>query len=127
MHSQPKMQFLKLRSNGSQSISLAGAQAETLGAEADDFATRVSIRALHYLIALAECLNFARATNSCAVPQPNLSIQVRKLEEYLGVKIFERNCARVAVTVGNQLSPENRTARLNLTRVSCSSYSEGRR
>jgi LysR family hydrogen peroxide-inducible transcriptional activator len=68
-----------------------------LGAEADDFATRVSIKALHYLIALAECLNFSRATDSCAVTQPILSIQVRKLEEYLGVKLFERNRARVAV------------------------------
>jgi LysR family transcriptional regulator, hydrogen peroxide-inducible genes activator len=69
-----------------------------LGAEADDFATRVSIKALHYLIALAECLNFSRATDSRAVTQPILSSQVRKLEEYLGVKLFERNRARVAVT-----------------------------
>ena len=58
MHSQPKMQFLKLRSNGSQSISVEGAWAETLGAEADDFATRVSIKALHYLIALADPVTF---------------------------------------------------------------------
>jgi DNA-binding transcriptional LysR family regulator len=58
----------------------------------------VSIKALHYLIALAECLNFSRAANRCAVTQPTLSTQVRKLEEYLGVKLFERNRARVVVT-----------------------------
>jgi len=69
-----------------------------LGAETDDFATRVSIKVLHYLIAPAECLNFSRTANSCAVTQPTLSLQVRKLEEYLGVKLFERNRARVAVT-----------------------------
>jgi hypothetical protein len=63
------------------------ARAETLGAEAGDFATHVSINALHYLIALAECLNFSRAANRCAVTQPTLSIQVRKLEKYLGVKL----------------------------------------
>jgi DNA-binding transcriptional LysR family regulator len=75
-----------------------GAWAETLGAEAGDFATHVSIKALHYLIAIAECLNFSRAANRCAVTQPALSIQVRKLEEYLGVKLFERNRTRVVVT-----------------------------
>jgi DNA-binding transcriptional LysR family regulator len=58
----------------------------------------VSIKVLHYLIALAECLNFSRAANRCAVTQPTLSTQVRKLEEYLGVKLFERNRARVVVT-----------------------------
>jgi hypothetical protein len=69
-----------------------------LGAEAGDFATHVSIKALHYLIALAERLNFSRAANRCAVTQPTLSIQVRKLEEYLGVKLFERKRTRVVPT-----------------------------
>jgi LysR family hydrogen peroxide-inducible transcriptional activator len=77
---------------------VAAARAETLGAEAGDFATHVSIKALHYLIALAECLNFSRAANRSAVTQPTLSIQVRKLEEYLGVKLFERNHTRVVLT-----------------------------
>jgi LysR family hydrogen peroxide-inducible transcriptional activator len=58
----------------------------------------VNIKALHYLIALAECLNFSRAADRCAVTQPTLSIQVRKLEEYLGVRLFERNRARVLLT-----------------------------
>jgi DNA-binding transcriptional LysR family regulator len=58
----------------------------------------VNIKVLQYLIALAECLNFSRAANRCAVTQPTLSIQVRKLEEYLGVKLFERSRTRVVVT-----------------------------
>jgi len=58
----------------------------------------VNIKVLHYLIALAECLNFSRAANRCAVTQPTLSIQVRKLEDYLGMTLFERNRARVALT-----------------------------
>jgi len=58
----------------------------------------VNIKALHYLIALAECLNFSRAADRCAVTQPTLSIQVRKLEEYLGVTLFERNPTRVVIT-----------------------------
>jgi DNA-binding transcriptional LysR family regulator len=58
----------------------------------------VNIKALHYLIALAECLNFSRAADRCAVTQPTLSIQVRKLEEYLGVTLFDRNRVRVVLT-----------------------------
>jgi hypothetical protein len=75
-----------------------GRTVANVGAEAGDFATHVSIKALHYLIALAECLNFSRAANRCAVTQPTLSIQVRKLEDYLGVKLFERNRTRVVIT-----------------------------
>jgi DNA-binding transcriptional LysR family regulator len=58
----------------------------------------VNIKVLHYLIALAECLNFSRAANRCSVTQPTLSIQVRKLEEYLGMTLFERNRVRVVLT-----------------------------
>ena len=58
----------------------------------------MNIKVLQYLIALAECLNFSRAANRCAVTQPTLSIQVRKLEDYLGMTLFERNRARVALT-----------------------------
>jgi LysR family transcriptional regulator, hydrogen peroxide-inducible genes activator len=73
-------------------------RAVTSGGRSGDFATHVNIKALHYLIALAECLNFSRAADRCAVTQPTLSIQVRKLEEYLGVTLFERNRARVMLT-----------------------------
>jgi LysR family hydrogen peroxide-inducible transcriptional activator len=58
----------------------------------------VNIKAFHYLIALAECLNFSRAADRCAVTQSTLSIQVRKLEEYLGVTLFERTRAHVVLT-----------------------------
>jgi DNA-binding transcriptional LysR family regulator len=58
----------------------------------------MSIRALRYLIALADCLNFTRAAERCSVTQSTLSIQVRKLEEYLGVRLFERDRMHVAIT-----------------------------
>lgn len=58
----------------------------------------MSIRALRYFIALAECLNFTRAAERCAVTQSTLSIQLRKLEEYLGVMLFERDRTHVAIT-----------------------------
>ncbi len=59
---------------------------------------RMSIRALRYLIALAECPNFTRAAERCSVTQSTLSIQLRKLEEYLGVRLFERDRSHVALT-----------------------------
>jgi LysR family hydrogen peroxide-inducible transcriptional activator len=58
----------------------------------------MSIRALRYFIALAECLSFTRAAERCAVTQSTLSIQLRKLEEYLGVALFERDRSHVAIT-----------------------------
>lgn len=58
----------------------------------------MSIRALRYLLALADCLNFTRAAERCSVTQSTLSIQLRKLEEYLGVRLFERDRAHVALT-----------------------------
>jgi len=58
----------------------------------------MSLRVLRYLVALAECLNFTRAAERCSVTQSTLSIQLRKLESYLGVKLFERNRAHVALT-----------------------------
>jgi LysR family hydrogen peroxide-inducible transcriptional activator len=58
----------------------------------------MSIRALRYLIALADCLSFTRAAERCSVTQSTLSIQLRKLEEYLGVRLFERDRTHVALT-----------------------------
>jgi DNA-binding transcriptional LysR family regulator len=58
----------------------------------------MSIRELRYLIALADCLNFTCAANRCSVTQSTLSIQLRKLEDYLGVTLFDRDHTHVALT-----------------------------
>lgn len=62
----------------------------------------MSIRSLRYLIALADCLNFTRAAERCSVTQSTLSIQLRKLEEYLGVTLFDRDRSHVALTAEGQ-------------------------
>lgn len=46
---------------------------------------------LSYVIALAEEGSFARASARCHVTQPTLSMQLNKLEEHLGVTLFDRN------------------------------------
>lgn len=58
----------------------------------------LSLRDLEYLVAVAEQGHFGRAARACAVSQPSLSGQVRKVEVLLGVVVFERGGRRVAVT-----------------------------
>ena len=50
----------------------------------------MNLQDLRYVVALAETCHFARAANTCHVSQPTLSTQVKKLEEELGVVLFER-------------------------------------
>jgi LysR family hydrogen peroxide-inducible transcriptional activator len=58
----------------------------------------MNLRDLRYLVALADERHFGRAAERCHVSQPTLSAQVRKLEEYLGVPLFERQPRRVTLT-----------------------------
>ena len=46
---------------------------------------------LEYIVALDNCRHFATAADRCFVTQPTLSMQVQKLEEELGIKIFDRS------------------------------------
>ena len=50
----------------------------------------MNLRDLRYLVALADERHFGKAAERCFVSQPTLSAQVRKLEEYLGVPLVER-------------------------------------
>ena len=46
---------------------------------------------LEYIVALDKHRHFAAAAKSCFITQPTLSMQIQKLEEELGVKIFDRS------------------------------------
>jgi LysR family hydrogen peroxide-inducible transcriptional activator len=50
-------------------------------------------------LAVVEHAHFGRAAQACGISQPTLSVQVRKLEELLGVVLFERGGKNVAPTV----------------------------
>ncbi len=58
----------------------------------------LTLRDLQYVVAVAEHGHFGRAAKACHVSQPALSSQIKKIEEYLGVTLFERDVRRVAVT-----------------------------
>jgi len=50
----------------------------------------LSLRALGYLVALAETRHFGKAAERCCVSQPTLSAQLKKMEDQLGVQLVER-------------------------------------
>ena len=58
----------------------------------------MNLRDLQYLIAAADTEHFGKAAERCHVSQPTLSGQIRKLEETLGVALFERSHRSVALT-----------------------------
>ena len=57
----------------------------------------MTLTQLKYLVAVARERHFARAAAACFVSQPTLSVAVKKLEEELGVTIFEREIGRAHV------------------------------
>lgn len=58
----------------------------------------MNLKDLKYLLALAEYRHFGKAAKACSVSQPTLSIQVKKLEQALGVQLVERGQKKVLIT-----------------------------
>jgi len=64
----------------------------------------MNLKDLKYLVALADTGHFGKAAERTFVSQPTLSAQLKKLEEYLGVKLVERQPRNVQLTeVGKQV------------------------
>lgn len=51
----------------------------------------MTIQQLRYIVTLEKERHFARAAEKCLVTQPGLTIQLKKLEEEIGIKIFDRS------------------------------------
>jgi LysR family transcriptional regulator, hydrogen peroxide-inducible genes activator len=58
----------------------------------------VTLTELRYVVAVAREQHFGRAAESCHVSQPTLSVAIRKLEQELGVELFERRATQIALT-----------------------------
>jgi LysR family hydrogen peroxide-inducible transcriptional activator len=58
----------------------------------------MTLTELRYIVAVARERHFGRAAEACFVAQPTLSVAVKKLEEELDVKLFERGSSEITVT-----------------------------
>lgn len=64
----------------------------------------MTLTELKYIVAVARERHFGRAAEACFVSQPTLSVAIRKLEDELGVQLFERGSSEVSVTpIGTQI------------------------
>ena len=59
----------------------------------------MTLTELKYIVAVARERHFGKAAESCHVSQPTLSGAIKKLEEELDVKLFERSAGEVGVTL----------------------------
>ena len=65
----------------------------------------MTLTQLYYMSAVAEYGNFTIAADKCFVTQPTLSMQVQKLEDELGVKIFNRATKPIVLTdIGKKIN-----------------------
>jgi len=58
----------------------------------------ITLKQLRYFEALTRHRHFGRAAETCAISQPALSVQIKELEETLGVVLFERSARQVRLT-----------------------------
>ncbi len=58
----------------------------------------MTLTELKYIVAVAREKHFGRAAEACFVSQPTLSVAIKKLEDELEVKLFERNASEVTLT-----------------------------
>lgn len=66
----------------------------------------MNLRDLRYFVALAETRHFGKAAERSFVSQPTLSAQIKKLENYLGVQLIERQPRKVTLTeMGQRILP----------------------
>ncbi len=64
----------------------------------------MTLTELRYIVAVARERHFGRAAEACFVSQPTLSVAVRKLEDELGVQLFERGAGEITITpAGNRV------------------------
>jgi LysR family transcriptional regulator, hydrogen peroxide-inducible genes activator len=71
----------------------------------------MTITQIEYILAVEKHRNFVQAAESCFVTQPTLSMQLQKLEDELGVKIFDRSRQPLITTqIGQEIIQQARIA-----------------
>ena len=75
----------------------------------------MTLNELRYIVAVAKERHFGRAAAACFVSQPTLSVAVKKLEDELGITLFERQQSDVLVTELGKTIIQQAQAVLELT------------
>nr|MCS5594570.1 LysR substrate-binding domain-containing protein [Porticoccaceae bacterium] len=75
----------------------------------------ISLRQLHYALAVSKTLHFKRAADACFVSPSTLSNALTEMEKQLGIQIFERDTKKVLVTeLGKQVLEKAQTIMLQV-------------
>ncbi len=78
----------------------------------------MTITQLEYVVAVATYKSFVAAAEKCFVTQPTLSMQIQKLEEELGIKLFDRNKHPIAITaIGEAIVEQARIALAEVDKI----------
>src|SRR3546814_20377481 len=78
----------------------------------------MTLTELRFIVALAQERNFRKAAEKSFVTQPALSLAIKKLEDELGVLIFERNHGEVGITgIGEKIVEQANRALEEVARI----------
>ena len=78
----------------------------------------MNIKDLKYLVSVADLRSFSRAAEQCFISQPTLSNQIKKMEEQLGITLFERTNKKVMPTeLCEQILPTMRNILLEVDHI----------
>jgi LysR family hydrogen peroxide-inducible transcriptional activator len=78
----------------------------------------MTLTELRYIVALSRERHFGRAADKCNVSQPTLSVAVKKLEDELGVSLFERGTGEVRATpIGTEVVAQAERALAEAARI----------
>ncbi len=78
----------------------------------------MNLQQLEYLVAVDQYRHFARAAEACFVTQPTLSMMIQKIEEELGVKVFDRSRQPVCPTdIGQNIILQARKILLEVSQL----------
>lgn len=78
----------------------------------------MNLRDLKYLIALSEHQHFGKAAKACFVTQPALSMQIKKMENTLGIQLLKRTKKSVLFTeIGNEIVQQSKNILMHVEKI----------